>query len=53
MKEIFYPLSVAFARIPLLPRNCKGYENRKKATAKLIGSTDQPFNIQRFSGLEL
>jgi hypothetical protein len=27
--------SFILSEIPLLPRNCKGYESRKKATAKL------------------
>jgi hypothetical protein len=33
----FIPYPLAFVGIPLLPRNCKGYESRNQATAVTKG----------------
>jgi hypothetical protein len=48
MKKFILPPS-SFLKMPLLPRNCKGYESRNRATVDLKRSIVQPFNGSRIS----
>jgi hypothetical protein len=38
--------------MPLLPRNCKGYESRNRATAKLMVQQFHGSTVQRIDSFE-
>jgi hypothetical protein len=48
MKSSFIRHPSAFPGIPLLPRNCRSYESRRKP---LLGEAVQGSNVQQFQDL--